>query len=603
MKYISKTKIFQKAFLACFLFLFVSIISCGKKSPSDKSLAAIPPSNNPAFDEVAKKIQRTVKELEYPDEVGQELVKMVSGWKCDVWKQKIDQAKQDFQNNKMTADQVAQVEEEAIDEIYQSIRKEILYNDDVKYYDLHMIIKNKKAYCFGMCQFFYILGSSTGLKVEVLDVLERISVPSSERRGHVACLVSLCNGKVIVVDLSSHFISESFVLHEIFAEDGNFWELKDKHNSLLLLKRIQIWGRNEIISSIYLLRGYENSQLGKHTEAISNYTKAIELNSESAEAYASRGSIFIKTLGKYNEGISDYSKAIEINPKEVNFYYNRGFAYHNLGQYINAIAEYTKGIELKPKYVELYICRGSSYSHLGRSQDSIADYTKAIEIDPVFQRAFSNRGGELCIIGKYTEAISDLDKAIELDPKDAIAYFTRGVSYCRSGQYEKAISDMNKAINLDPKQPNSYFQRGLAYFKLDKYAEAILDYTKTIELDQKNVDTYFNRGLAHLNSNQYTEAISDFTKTIEFDPKRIDAYYNRGCAYSIFGKHTKAISDYTKVIELDPNNVGSYSNRGLTYAILRRTEEAKKDLQKALELEPKLKENVKMISDQYKLGM
>jgi tetratricopeptide (TPR) repeat protein len=593
----------QKAFLASFLILVIALSSCGKKASSNESPAAIPPSNNPAFDAVAKEIRQSVKGLEYPDEVGTELVKMVSDWRCDIWKQKLDKAKRDYQDIKMTADQVAQVEEEIIDELYQSIRKEILYNDEIKYYDLHMIIKNKKAYCFGMCQLFYVLGNSTGLNVVVLDVLERISVPSSERRGHVICLVSLSNGKVILVDLSSVFISETFVLHEVFAEDGDFWALKDKNNPLLLPKRIQIWDRNELIGMICLFRGFEYTQLGKYTEAISNYTKAIELNPKSAKTYAYRGGLYIVKLCKYSEGISDFSKAIEINPKEEDFYYSRGFAYYKLCQYINAIADFTKAIELNPKNVKSYLTRGAAYSEINRSQESIADLTKAIEIDPIYQKAFCNRGRELCILGKYNEAISDLDKAIELDPNDALAYYTRGVSYSRSGQYEKAIIDLNKAININTKDPNLYFHRGLAYFKLDNYAEAILDFTKTIELDRKYADAHFNRGLAYLHSKHYTEAISDLSKVIELDPKKTDAYYYRGCAYSIFGKPTKAINDYTKAIELDPKNASAYGVRGNAYAVLGNTEEAKKDLQKALGLDPTLKEKVKEISDQFNLGM
>ena len=81
--------------------------------------------DQPAFDAIAKDIQAGVKALEYPDEVGQDLVKMVKNWKCVEWKQKLSQAKQDLEAKKITADQAAQVEEEVAKELFQTIGKEI----------------------------------------------------------------------------------------------------------------------------------------------------------------------------------------------------------------------------------------------------------------------------------------------------------------------------------------------------------------------------------------------------------------------------------------------------------------------------------------------
>ena len=49
----------------------------------------------------------------------------------------------------------------------------------------------------------------------------------------------------------------------------------------------------------------------------------------------------------YQGAISDYTKAIEINPKEAKAYCNRGSAKNVLKDYSGAISDYTKAIELK----------------------------------------------------------------------------------------------------------------------------------------------------------------------------------------------------------------------------------------------------------------
>ena len=93
--------------------------------------------SQPAFDSIAKDIQAAVKALEYPDEVGQNLVKMVKDWKCVEWKQKLSQAKQDLEAKKITADQAAQVEEQVAKELFQTIGKEFVCDNGIdKYFDL-----------------------------------------------------------------------------------------------------------------------------------------------------------------------------------------------------------------------------------------------------------------------------------------------------------------------------------------------------------------------------------------------------------------------------------------------------------------------------------
>lgn len=59
--------------------------------------------------------------------------------------------------------------------------------------------------------------------------------------------------------------------------------------------------------------------------AIKDYTKVLELKNDT-KVYLNRGSCYAN-IGKYNEAISDYSKYIEIYPGEANPYYYRALAY------------------------------------------------------------------------------------------------------------------------------------------------------------------------------------------------------------------------------------------------------------------------------------
>ena len=69
--------------------------------------------------------------------------------------------------------------------------------------------------------------------------------------------------------------------------------------------------------------------------------------SKTTSEYRESGNIKLNSHD-YQGAISDYTKAIEINPKEAKAYHNRGMAKDLLRDYQGAISDYTKAIEINP---------------------------------------------------------------------------------------------------------------------------------------------------------------------------------------------------------------------------------------------------------------
>ena len=80
---------------------------------------------------------------------------------------------------------------------------------------------------------------------------------------------------------------------------------------------------------------------------ISNYTKAIALNSENDFLYAAIGEAKTKT-GDHKGAIVDLKKAIKITPNQSINYYFSGQSKSLLGDYHGSIKDYSKAIALKP---------------------------------------------------------------------------------------------------------------------------------------------------------------------------------------------------------------------------------------------------------------
>lgn len=95
---------------------------------------------------------------------------------------------------------------------------------------------------------------------------------------------------------------------------------------------------------------------------------------------------------EYDRAIADYSDAIRLKPDYAEAYNNRGFAYYLKGDGARAIADYTRAIELRPDYPKAYNSRGVVYMSGGYGRDkAIADFDRAIALKPDFRYAYINR--------------------------------------------------------------------------------------------------------------------------------------------------------------------------------------------------------------------
>ena len=284
-----------------------------------------------------------------------------------------------------------------------------------------------------------------------------------------------------------------------------------------------------------------------------------EKEREELNYYYNRGDTFFD-LGKFEDAIQNYDKAIELD-SNVNsvYYYNRGNAYFSLGKFEEAIQDYNKAIDLNPNDDLSYSNRGNAYFSLGKFEDAIQDYNKAIDLNPNDDSAYFNRGTAFTNLSNYEKAINDFNKAIDLNSNNASYYNYRGTLYINQGNYDKAVKDFSKAIDLNPIFVFGYSNLGNLYNSLNDYEKAIEILNKAIELDPNFSDAYNIRGIAYVNQEKFDEAINDFNRAITLNPNDKEYYYNLGILYSDLNNYEKAIEILNKVIELDPNFSDAYN--------------------------------------------
>ncbi|MGD0951811.1 MAG: tetratricopeptide repeat protein [Methanotrichaceae archaeon] len=208
--------------------------------------------------------------------------------------------------------------------------------------------------------------------------------------------------------------------------------------------------------------------------AISIYQKPHPLLSMS---YFQRGNI--RSLQrKFKEACVDYSAAIEINPQYAEAWYNKGTALGKLGKHDDAIKAYDKAIEINPQFAEAWNNKGTALSELGKHDDAIKAFDKTIEINPQYAEAWNNKGTALSELGKHDDAIKAFDKAIEINPQYADAWYNKGTALGELGKHDDAIKAFDKAIEINPQYAKAWYNKGNALVKLGKHDDAIKAFDK-----------------------------------------------------------------------------------------------------------------------------
>jgi tetratricopeptide (TPR) repeat protein len=119
---------------------------------------------------------------------------------------------------------------------------------------------------------------------------------------------------------------------------------------------------------------------GDYEHAINEYSIAISLNKEFADAYDHRGITYTKMI-KYRKAVKDFNTAIKLNKSFFEAYNHRGIALYCLGDFEKALCDYDKALEINPSYAKAYYNRGILKMYMDNEQGAINDFKIASQFN------------------------------------------------------------------------------------------------------------------------------------------------------------------------------------------------------------------------------
>ena len=267
--------------------------------------------------------------------------------------------------------------------------------------------------------------------------------------------------------------------------------------------------------------------------------------------------------------LSDYTKAIELQPAKVDTYLARARAHEGTKHGDEhrslraAIEDYTRAIELTSpdqasSLYQIYIRRGDDYREMKEHALALADYNRAVGLAPNEASAYCQRGSLFRTMKDYQRALADHSKVVDLIPHATVRWIYRGELFVEMGQPDRALDDYNKAISLEVETEGSwawqaYMNRGQIFQERGDLDRAIADYTKGLSLNDLNAHDFALRAQAYRLRGDFDRALADLSKAILLRPQA-RYYVSRGRVFEQKGDRKHAVDDYQAALKIAPSN-------------------------------------------------
>jgi tetratricopeptide (TPR) repeat protein len=261
---------------------------------------------------------------------------------------------------------------------------------------------------------------------------------------------------------------------------------------------------------------------------------AIQIDDRRWLAFENLGHVYLQQ-DRSDEAVSQFTRAINLRPEAASLYRLRALA--NLGrgastpaQRARAAADLEQAIRLEPPGSPIlaldHTRRARMLHQEGREEPALAACEAALKINPDHLDALRLRLELQRALKRYDDVIRSCDELLARDRPSAALYEFRGLAREKLRDYQGAIEDQTLAIALHPGSAPLLARRGALYLVTDAPRLALRDFRESIRLDASNADAYLGRGLALVTLGQHREAVADAAKALALGEPTATRHYN-----------------------------------------------------------------------------
>ena len=202
-------------------------------------------------------------------------------------------------------------------------------------------------------------------------------------------------------------------------------------------------------------------------------SKAVELDSTSAEAFSALGFATVCKDFDWAVAEGEHRRAIEINPNYATGHHWYGFHLLMGGRFEEALHEMLRARELDPLSPSIMQSVGWCYYQSRRFDDSITAFQKMLDAVPEFSYGLVTYSWVLRNAGHANEAVKAAEKAFELSSGGQLFVAALGAAYAAAGRREDAHAALDRLTEMSATGHVSPYHRALVHIQLGEREKAL----------------------------------------------------------------------------------------------------------------------------------
>jgi tetratricopeptide (TPR) repeat protein len=287
--------------------------------------------------------------------------------------------------------------------------------------------------------------------------------------------------------------------------------------------------------------------------------------------------VVLGRLGRNTEAVASYDRALALAPDSIEAWYGRGMTLLAIGQRQEAIVSFDRVIAARPDFTHVHLLRAKLLADLGQRDAALEAIQKLLVTAPGLAEAWLGRSNILFEAKQYEEALAAAERAVALRPDLAEAWHGLGNVLIELNRHDEALSAYDRALALNPHFAGAWHGRGNALNELRRYHDALVAYDKSLALVPELTQAWVARGNVLNTLKRPDDALAAFDRALMLDPNIAEAWLGRGNVFTVLKRLDDALAGYDKAIALEPDFATAYFNRARGNLIVGRYKQGWKD--------------------------
>jgi eukaryotic-like serine/threonine-protein kinase len=207
---------------------------------------------------------------------------------------------------------------------------------------------------------------------------------------------------------------------------------------------------------LYLLGRFEwaGRTVPQLQRALKYFQQAVDRSPEYAPAHAGLADTYALLTGDFGTlprepgmtaAIAAASRALAIDPELADAYASLGFVNFFLAWDFRAAGQqFRRALELNPSYATAHQWYGNYLSDMGKEDDALAEMRRALELDPLSPIIHRDVAWPLFFSRRYADAVTHLDTTLAAFPGYLPAARLRARALAQRGDYAEAIREFEE---------------------------------------------------------------------------------------------------------------------------------------------------------------